>query len=420
MKTKVHHGQQLTRVQWLWRQIFLNTATPGGRVFLWALAVAGVTGMVTLDIPVYFVFCTLLGLYLAVWLFAQMARRNLQVEGHLPARAIAGIPVTCEFSVRNQSALPAWDVGLRIFYLPRPVRQTDEDSAVPRIDPGQRVRIPITLLALRRGLYPLPPARAFTTFPFNLMRTGRHLRETGSLLVVPQFHPLEQLRLAVAPRHQPGGIALTSNVGESPEYIGNRDYRPGDPLRKLDFRSWARLARPVTREFMEEYYCRVALVCDTHVGRRRFGPRGEPALEAAISLAAAVADALGRGEYIIDIFAAGPELYVLRTGRQTSELDSILEILASVEPCRDNPFERITPALADELERISSVLFIFLDWDELRRRLVRLARDHGCKVKVVIVRDGPTTLPIADEAAQLDDLQVLTPEAIAEGQVRSL
>ena len=71
--------------------------------------------------------------------------------------------------------------------------------------------------------------------------------------------------LDVGKRYQPGGIALTSHIGESPEYIGNRDYRPGDSLRRIDPRAWARLATPIVREYSEEYYCRIALVLDTYV-----------------------------------------------------------------------------------------------------------------------------------------------------------
>jgi hypothetical protein len=80
-------------------------------------------------------------------------------------------------------------------------------------------------------------------------------------------------------------------------------------------------------------------------------PAGLCRLEAAISLSASVADALSRGEYLIDLFAAGPELYVFRAGRHTAHFENILEIVACVEACRRNPFETIAPALADELTK---------------------------------------------------------------------
>lgn len=405
----------------LWRKLRLHGTTPAGVTVLTATFFAGVVGSMTLVIPVYHVFCILVGLQVGCWVAAQLARRRLRVEGFLPPKAVAGVPVQWDLSVTNLSSLPAWDVGLRMFYLPRAVRQTDGDVVIRNIPPGGKRSCSLTLAPARRGLFELPPVRAFTTFPFNLMRTGRLEHPVGSLLVLPHFTPLEHVDVPVSPRYQPGGIALAGHVGESPEYIGNREYQVGDSLRKIDFRSWARLARPVTREYQEEYYCRVALVCDTYVGQRRKpGPEGYPDAEAAISLSAALADALGRGEYVIDIFAAGPELYVLRTGRGTTELESILEILASVEPCRSDPFEKVTPALADELERISSVVFVLLDWDAPRRQMVRVARQRGCMTKVVVVRRSlPSMVPEADRD-WADEVIHVTPREVAQGRVRAI
>jgi uncharacterized protein (DUF58 family) len=227
------------------------------------------------------------------------------------------------------------------------------------------------------------------------------------LLVLPHFHPIAGLDVPIGTRYQPGGVALTSNVGESPEYIGNREYVPGDSARRIDHRSWARLATPVVREYQEEYYCRVALVLDTFVPpRRRPGREGFPDLEAAISLSASVADILSRGEYLIDLFAAGPELYVFRAGRHTAHLENILEIVACVEACRSNPFRTLAPALADELGNISTVIGVFLDWDASRRQLARTAVEVGCSVKIVIVRDGDTTEPIEFDEGSIVQLNI--------------
>ncbi|MDQ1256382.1 MAG: hypothetical protein QG656_978, partial [Candidatus Hydrogenedentes bacterium] len=183
---------------------------------------------------------------------------------------------------------------------------------------------------------------------------------------------------------------------------------------------WGRLAKPVVREYQEEYNCRIALVLDTFVrGKRRPDPEGYPDLEAAVSLSASIADALARGEYIIDIFAAGPELYVFRAGRHTAHFENVLEILACVDACRENPFEVVTPALGDELANISTVLCVFLDWDASRETLVRTAVESGCSVKVFIVRDGATSAPY-DHLEGVHAIVQYPPKAIAQGGIEAL
>jgi uncharacterized protein (DUF58 family) len=343
------------------------------------------------------------------------------VKGSFPRKASAGRTLRARFSVRNRSRLPVYDLGAGYLNLPASLEPVDLDRTLPRIGAGETEDLTVGIHPARRGMYPLPPLRAFTTFPFNMLRCDRRVSGLGSLLVLPSFHPLLSIDIPVGRRYQPGGIALSSNIGESPEYIGNRDYRPGDSMRHIDFRSWARLARPAVREYQEEYYCRVALILDTFVApKRRKGRAGFPELEAAVSLSASVADVLSKGEYIIDIFAAGPDLYVFRAGRNIAHFDNILEILACVDECRENPFETIAPALADELENITSVIYVLLDWDATREQFVRTAVEAGCRTKVLIVREKETS----DEFAHAEDwagqIRALTPQEVGAGGIDTL
>jgi len=390
-------------LRYLWTYRF----TASGKGVIAGLLLSAALGSATVEIPIYQIFCALFALLCTDRFAGFLLRPTLEVHGAFPTQATAGQVVTGRYEVVNRGKRTAYDLGLRFFRLPPSFDAADPETTLGHLPPGRHLSAAVRLRPLRRGLYALPPPRAYSTFPFNLTRDGRSQTAAAKVLVVPHFHPLAGLDIPIGTRYQPGGIALTSNVGESPEYIGNREYVPGDSARRIDHRSWARLARPVVREYQEEYYCRVALVLDTFVPpRRKAGREGFADLEAAISLSAAVADALSRGEYLIDLFAAGPELYVFRAGRHTAHFENILEIVACVEACRRNPFETIAPALADELTNISTVIAVFLDWDESRRQLARTAVEMGCSVKLLIVRDGETSEPVDFDEGQVISLSV--------------
>ena len=391
-------------VRALWR-LWVYKPTTEGKVLVGCLAVAGSVAMGSLEIPAYHLVCALGGLALAAFATGWLLRKKVEVAGGFPETAVAGHPVAGAFTLTNRSRRPGYDLSVGVFGLP-PSLKAEAAPAVEVLGPDASASVSLPLRPLKRGLYPLPRVRAFSTFPLGLFRSsakepaGSKASRAGSLLVYPRFHPVADIDVPVSARYQPGGIALSSNVGESMEYIGNREYRAGDPTRHIDHRSWARLAKPVIKEFQEEYYCRIALVLDTYVpGRKKPPPDGFANLEAAISLAASVADALARGEYIIDIFAAGPQLYVFRAGRHTRHFDNVLEILACVDACRQSPFDVVTPALVEELANISTVIGVFLDWDAERERLARAAADAGCSLKALIVRDGATSAPYAGHQA---------------------
>lgn len=391
--------------------------TPAGKALTIAGLAAAAAGAGSIAAPIYHVAAMLGGVWLASLLAGWFFRARAAVEVSAPPNATAGTPADVRVTIRASGRRPVLDAvcGVRVHGMGG-WHERLLDAA--RIESGDSAQQTVPVTPPRRGIYGPIDVRCWSRYPFGLFRIPLTRKRLPSLVVYPAFAALAGLAVPMGRRFQPGGIALTSSTGESPEYIGNREYRPGDAVRRIDFRAWARLGKPAVREYQEEYFCRVALVLDTFLASgTRVGPYGHPPLEAAVSLSAAVADVLARGEYIIDLFAAGPELYVFRAGRSIAHFDNILEILAGLDPCRTDPFTTVTPALADELGSITSVVCVLLDWDDARARLARTAVECGCAVKAIVVRDGPTTLPPVDDAV---DIIHLAPASVVDGSMETL
>jgi uncharacterized protein (DUF58 family) len=407
--------------------------TRAGKLLIAAFCLSTLPGAITDEVPLYVVPVALLALVLVVSSIGSIFRMvsaieeifrivfsiksifrlaKCQLRVQWPDRVSAGQTVTLMATVTNVGWLPVYDLAVACFSPPDAWEPVRDELTVAALGRGESVTLPVKLIAWQRGLYRLPLVRAFSTFPFHLFRNEVTVCPGASILVLPQFRELQEVRLEAGDRHQPGGIAYSSQVGESPEYIGNRDYVPGDALRRIDFRSWARLARPIVREYQDEYYSRIALVMDTYVApRRRAGRKGFADFEAAISLTAAIAEAVSRSEALIDIFAAWPELHVFRTGRNTTPFEHILEILAGIGPCRSNPFEHLTPALSEQMPHIASFVGVFLTWDESRRQLCRRALEANCRVKVVLI----SALPVLPPNEPGIEFQSVKPRQVEEG-----
>ncbi len=404
----------------LYRRVFQYLwdfkTTDAGKCLLLGLMLSASMGSATLDIPLYHLVCYLAATVVVAFTMGLMLRPRVVLHGDLPQRAVAGRPFTSQFHATNRGRIPVYDLGVGLFPLPNHVRQDLVDGAVTRLAPGESAVVQLTVHPLRRGWHTLPALYPYTVFPFNVFRSAARPQPPRPLLVLPAFEPVHDVDLPIARRYQPGGISLASKVGESPEYIGSREYRPGDPVDDIDYRSWARLARPVVREFQEEYFCRIALVLDTYVPKRtRIPAEGHLELEAAVSVAAAMADALTRDEHVIDIFAAGPELHVFQAGRHSAHAENVLEILAGVNACRTDPCLDLAPALAQELASLSAAVCIFLDWNEPRRRMVREMAESGCAVKLVLVRSKPPTVPLAPEEDEEFRAIIVTPADVRSG-----
>ncbi len=260
------------------------------------------------------------------------------------------------------------------------------------IDASGRATAVMTARFIARGEHHLDAFTAAAIAPLGLACGPRIASEPLKLMVVPRVANVVRLPIVVATKHQPGGVALASKSGESRDLLGVRPYRPGDPVRDLHARSWARTGAPVVREYQQEYFTRVGVVLDTDT-------RDPDRLEAAVELAAGVIAHLSRGDTLVDVLVVGDRVHELTVGRSLGYLDQALDMLAGVEPGPPLRAEDLGRRLRPYLERLSSVVVIALGEGEGERGLVEAgirARGVAC---TTIVMDAELERAIAKREA---------------------
>ena len=401
-------------VRWAWR-FYTQRLTQAGRWFLWpSLAFLGYS-LSSLDLQPYVVFSYIAGIWLVAlvsgWLFRPQVRMRIQ----LAPRTCAGEVLEVEAEVEQAGRTGGIDLRVLPHRLPAGIEPVPSaGAALPPLARDQQATVKFGLRCTRRGAFNLRGFKVETDFPFGLLRAYQPFEEERSILVYPRFTPLARCHLPSGRRYQPGGVALASPLGDSTEFIGNREFREGDNVRDIDWRATARLNLPIVREYREEYFVRVALILDTQVPARTPASR-RLAFEGAVSLCAALGDFLARQEYLVDLFAAGPDLYHLTAGRGLAYLDQILDILACVDSTPQEPFQTLEPEIVEHLAQISAVVAVFLDWDEPRRNFLQNLGRQGTAVKALIIRDGPCTLDPVHDADLLGAVPVFSPAAVIAG-----
>jgi uncharacterized protein (DUF58 family) len=377
------------------RGVWLLFAYRFTRPGLWVLLITtiiGAYGSNSLQMQGYVPFLYLAGLWVVASVGARLYRPKVALTVHHTDRIGVGETLPLEITIRTLRRLNPPELNLLPHRLPPPLDAVPtEGVAVAGLQPNKPVRIVLGLRCKKRGVYEWPGFRVETEFPIGLVRSYQTLLLPQRVMVYPDFTPLLRLALTAGRRYQPGGVAMASKVGESFEYMGNRDYREGDDIRHIDWRATARLNAPVVREYREEYLLRVAVILDTHVPADA-EPEREEAFERAVSLCAAVSDHMARSDYLVDLFAAGATLYHLLAGRSLASLEQILEILACVEVSAEEPFATLEPELTLYLAQITTIICLFLDWDAARQAFVTRLMREGAGVRVIVVRDGACTL----------------------------
>ena len=382
----------------LWRA-YTQRLTPAGQWLIAPTVLFGMWGSTSLDNQIHVACLYALAVWAVAVLSLPIARPRVTLTARHADRLSAGQTLPVEIIATPKGRRTPGDVFVMPHRLPPGVESAQpQGTPVPQAGKDQTATVALNLRCPRRGVYELRGWRVSSDFPFGLLNAYQIFWERRRLLVYPQFTPLNRLQIAPGQRYQPGGVALASNLGESLEFIGSRPFREGDSVRDIDWTATARLDQVIVREYRQEYFHRVAIILDTFLPSAAPGARRED-FERAVSIAAAISDAMARQEFLVDLFAAGPDIYHLSAGRSLAYVDEILEILACVEPSGGAPFASLEPEIDEGLAQITTIVCVFLDWDDARRRFTqRLARD-GAALKVVVVRDDAPTLDPRREGA---------------------
>ena len=385
----------------------LNNLTLGGKVLVCALLFC-LHGAISLESPLIQLFAALLGLLIVTLGVGYLFRPRLHILANAPSSVACDETLELTVTLRH-SRRRAFDLLVDLDGKPASWEVDPRPARVESLRPGEQVVVPLTARPTRRGAFALPPIRVTSTFPLNLFRFRHRVAPAGQVIVTPSYRPIALFdilqRLGGSHAEQLTG----TRAGGSEDYLGNREYLPGIAVRRWDYCSWARLGRPVVREYQNEGQVTATLVVDTY---QHVVPREDvqqPKFEALLSLAAAVSDALARDACRVNTLIVGPEVVSPPGLSLLDQHEAILETLATARPA---PAE----ALADLLDNLATwqsqpnLVFVLLNgWTDHGRQLCLALEQPGSHVCRLVVNGGSAKLP--------SDVRSISPDQIAKGEV---
>lgn len=182
--------------------------------------------------------------------------RALTIARRVPKRVRVGDEVRVGLSVTNLSrrAVPLFTVE-DSFAAFDPTR-----VGVERLSPGGAAEIEQVRVAIRRGRFAVGEATIGCGAPFGLTSSRRKLSVASDVTVVPRWVDLRSFPLE-EPSSSPADVLHERpRAGGGEEFLGVRDFRPGDPLRSVHWRSTARAGTLIVKEYEQEISNRTALV----------------------------------------------------------------------------------------------------------------------------------------------------------------
>ncbi len=315
---------------------------------------------------ILFVACLLLLVPLAAAAFVGFRPLSAKVSrAFRPAVVEAGRDAVVSLALRNLSARPLY--GLRWRDTGDPGFGTVGLTALPVLDRfdgsrdngGDVVRLEYTLLPRRRGVYASGPLRLERFDPFGLAASEWAVGDPVDLVVTPTVTVL------------PGrGLEGSGGDGDARERLRHlnynsdqliaREYRPGDPLRRVNWPATARHGEIMVRQEEHRSNPVARIVLDTALRGRPAPPPGQggmyqarhsQAFEVGVELVASIGVHLLVAGFRVDLVELGPSQLAPGTGRRRGglrgdaavgfeaigDVQALLEGLAGIVPLDPAP-----------------------------------------------------------------------------------
>jgi uncharacterized protein (DUF58 family) len=183
-----------------------------------------------------------------------------------------------------------------------------------------------------RGKFEIGPMSVRVSDPFGLVELGRAFHTTVSLTVTPRTVPLPQIPLGGAWTGSGDNRPRAFATG-SAEDVTVREYRRGDELRRVHWRSSAKMGELMVRREEQPWQSRATLFLDNRLRAHR-GQGIASSLEAAVSAAASIAVHLSQRGFMVRFVTAAGEDPNNAWHYRDADLNTapLLEALAVVQP----------------------------------------------------------------------------------------
>ncbi len=230
-----------------------------------------------------------------LWLLGLVLSKGITCERNAPQTCHEGERARVNLTLRNTGLFPKFYLRASD-HLPRWVRFAGDDSQqgslVLQLWPGESEEVGYYLEPQKRGLYRIGPTRVQMSDLIGFNWFSREIAGESEVLVYPQILPVRSdfLSSGISRGWREEDRALTRGSGM--DFDSVREYRSGDELRRINWKTTARMGALAVTEYTQGEANDVIIVLDLQREAYKDSGEGkEGALEYGVKIATALAAA---------------------------------------------------------------------------------------------------------------------------------
>jgi uncharacterized protein (DUF58 family) len=282
-----------------------------------------------------------LGIYVVSLLWIRQSAKNISYERIFEKRVFWGEEIPIQLEIQNKGWLP---IPWLYLYESLPVELSAGKAMKRLISLGwyDKMVIPYTLTAFKRGYYPIGPLVAKFGDTIGLTGVQELNKQADYITVYPRIIPITSLKLPSRSPH--GTLRYHQPIFEDPSRVrGKRDYVASDSLRRVDWKTSAAAGRLVVKQFEPSIALQTVIFLNLNVSEYPT-KHNIDATELAIVIAASLANwtviqkqSIGLITNGVDSYADNRAIQPLPSRKGRGQLIHILDLLARIQSTSTRP-----------------------------------------------------------------------------------
>lgn len=281
-----------------------------------------------------------------------------------------------ETVVSNNGFLPVINLLLEDYLAFALSREREKRFLLEYLGPGATSNLKYRCQCPRRGRYEIGPFSIYLFDPWGIFFFKKTFFLYSELYVYPRTFRIPKFPALTKGAVPWFGIETSHVSGDEHEFYGIREYKPGDPIRKIHWLSTARKNKLIVKQFQHQVFYRASIIFNLDKDKN-FGEGKESVAEYIIKIAASVAKHFVERDVSVEIIAHIGEIAHIPFNKGPEHLEDIFRALTVARPESRISMGELLQEFSDYIPNDSSLIVIMLDedWEFLPAMLSLKARN---------------------------------------------
>ncbi|MCK4777538.1 MAG: DUF58 domain-containing protein, partial [Actinomycetia bacterium] len=304
---------------------------------------------------VFLIVSILISLLIFSSIYSHINLSGLIVKRVLPFEMYAGESIDISLEIKNQG-FAKYLIRAKDNFL-----SFNTDVLFSYLPKKEKIKKTYRAMPLGRGVFDGGQLVLSTAAPFGIFEAKKKLFLSSPAVVYPKYFDLTNFPLLESVSF-PVETIHERRKGHGDEYYGVREYRFGDSLRHIHWKSSARKNELIVKEFERGYRAEVNLLLDTNKDFN-LGTKPETSFEYMVEIAASISNYVLKTGHSINLFSLEKQMLMFL---QRPDWRQILECLAKIKANGEYRINDLVNLSQDKVSQRSTVIILTTSNELLR------------------------------------------------------